>query len=57
MKRPADEGYADCIAAGAQGIIFGCTEVPLVFSHDDVPAPLFDTAKIHAAAAVTFALQ
>jgi len=41
---------------GAQGIILGCTELPLLINQEDVSVPLFDTTKIHASAAVNFAL-
>ena len=41
---------------GADGIILGCTELPLLIRAQDCPLPLFDTTKIHARAAVDFAL-
>jgi aspartate racemase len=41
---------------GAQGIILGCTELPLLIRPDDVFAPLFDTTRLHAEAAVKLAL-
>jgi len=44
------------IAQGAGGIILGCTELPLLIHPDDVRASLFDTTKLHAEAAVNFAL-
>lgn len=43
--------------AGAQGVILGCTEIPLLISQPDRPDfPMFDTAGLHVAAAVDFAL-
>jgi aspartate racemase len=42
---------------GAKGIILGCTEIGLLVTQADSPLPLFDTAKIHAKAAVDFALS
>jgi aspartate racemase len=42
---------------GAEGVIFGCTEIPLLISQHDCRIPVFDTTRIHAAAAVNFALQ
>ncbi len=39
-------------AAGAQGIVLGCTEIPLLIGQGDYPLPLFDSTAIHAAAAV-----
>ena len=45
------------VAAGAQGIVLGCTEIPLLLGNAaDSPVPLFDTTAIHAKAAVDFAL-
>jgi len=41
---------------GAQGIILGCTEIGLLVHQEDSPVPLFDTTRIHAEAAVQFAL-
>lgn len=45
------------VKRGAQGIILGCTEIPLIVSQEDYEIPLFDTTAIHARAAVDFALQ
>ncbi len=42
---------------GAQGIILGCTEIGLLIKPEDTPLPLFDTARIHALAAVDLALS
>ena len=44
------------IKRGAEGIILGCTEIPLLVSQRDSPVPVFDTTRIHAEAAVTLAL-
>ena len=44
-------------AAGAQGVIAGCTEIELLIGPDDVPVPYFPTTAIHAAAAAAFALD
>jgi aspartate racemase len=41
---------------GAEGIILGCTEIPLLISAKDIDIPLFDTTQIHSKAAVEFAL-
>lgn len=40
------------VAAGAQGIIGGCTEVPLLLDADDVAVPLTDSAEVLARACV-----
>ncbi|MCX5752282.1 MAG: amino acid racemase, partial [Candidatus Krumholzibacteria bacterium] len=42
---------------GAEGIVLGCTEIPLLVKQDDIDLPLFDTLDIHARAAVDFALR
>jgi aspartate racemase len=43
-------------AAGADGVIFGCTEVGLLLNPDDIDLPVVDTAVVHCEAAVDFAL-
>ncbi|KSB89941.1 aspartate racemase [Caulobacter vibrioides] len=43
-------------AAGAEGIILGCTEIMLLVGADDSPVPVFDTTTLHALAAVDRAL-
>lgn len=45
------------IAAGAQGIILGCTEICMLIGDVQFSVPLFDTTAIHAKAAVDFALD
>ena len=42
---------------GAQGVILGCTEIPLLIKQKDVKVPVFDTTRIHAEAAVKYALN
>jgi aspartate racemase len=42
---------------GADSLILGCTEVAMLLNAENVPMPVFDTAKIHAEAAVDFALS
>ncbi len=41
---------------GAEGVILGCTEIPLLISDSDVSIPTFNTTKIHAEKAVEWAL-
>ncbi len=41
---------------GAEGIILGCTEIPLLVNEADVGVSLFDTTTIHAEAALNYAL-
>jgi aspartate racemase len=42
---------------GAQGIVLGCTEIPLLVKQKDYGLPLFDTTDLHARAAVEYALR
>jgi len=42
---------------GAQGVVLGCTEIPLLVKQADVDMPVFDTTRIHAEAAVDWALR
>jgi len=42
---------------GAQGVILGCTEIPLLIKEKDVTIPIFNTTKIHAEKAVEWALK
>ena len=42
---------------GAQGVILGCTEIGLLVRQEDIETPLFDTTRIHALAAVQYALD
>jgi aspartate racemase len=44
------------ILEGAEGIILGCTEIPILIKQEDSKVPLFDTTLIHASAIVNFAL-
>jgi len=46
----------ELVSKGAQGIILGCTEIPLLIAQNQGDIPLFDTTKIHARAAVDYAL-
>ena len=41
---------------GAEGIILGCTEIPLLINQKDFTIPIFDTTQIHCLAAVDYAL-
>jgi len=45
------------IKVGAEGIILGCTEIPLLIKPEEISVPAFDTTSIHAQAAVEFALS
>jgi aspartate racemase len=47
----------ELIGRGAQGIILGCTEIPLLVKQEDCTVPVFDTTTIHAVKAVEVALD
>jgi aspartate racemase len=46
----------ELIGRGAEGIILGCTEIPLLIDQSDFSVPVFDTTKIHSDAIVSFML-
>ncbi|MDE2112267.1 MAG: aspartate/glutamate racemase family protein [Alphaproteobacteria bacterium] len=45
------------VARGAQGIVLGCTELPLILAPDDSPVPQFDTLALHAMVIADLALS
>ncbi len=61
IKQETKQAYISIINQlvkdGAEGIILGCTEIPLLINQQDVSVPVFDTTKIHSQAAVEFALS
>lgn len=44
------------ISSGVEGVILGCTEIPLLIKQEDVDVPVFDTTQIHAEAAIEMAI-
>jgi aspartate racemase len=44
------------VAAGAEGIIFGCTEIGMLLTPGEMPVPAFDSTVLHARQAVAVAL-
>lgn len=42
---------------GAEGVILGCTELPMLVNQTDCEIPIFDTTFLHAMAGVDYALQ
>ena len=60
VREESRRAYLEIIAGlagrGAQGVILGCTEIPLLVKPGDTALPLFDTTALHAKAAVDFAL-
>jgi aspartate racemase len=61
IKDESRAGYQKIIhklaERGAQGVILGCTEIPLLISEADAGLPLFDTTSLHAEAALNYALD
>jgi len=61
VRQEARQAYIkvidDLVKRGAEGVILGCTEIPLLIKEKDSPVPAFDTTALHAAAAVDFALS
>jgi len=61
IKETSKEQYKKIIKnlakKGAEGVILGCTEIPLLIKQEDVEVPLFDTTKIHAEFAVDYAIK
>jgi aspartate racemase len=45
------------IKQGAEGVILGCTEIPILIKQEDCLVPVFDTGLIHSLAAIHFVLQ
>lgn len=56
-RKRFQEIIAELASRGAEGIVLGCTEIPLLISQEDSPVPLFDTTLMHALRAVDFALS
>lgn len=56
-RKRVTEIIADQVSRGGQGIILGCTELPLLIGKKDLSVPVFDTTRIHAQAAVARALK
>jgi aspartate racemase len=45
------------VARGVEGIILGCTEIPMLISQNDFSIPVLDTTKIHSQAIVEYILS
>lgn len=60
IRAASKADYLDIVAEakqdGADGVIFGCTEVGLLIRPEDLDLPAFDTTELHARAALDFAL-
>ncbi|MEA3424534.1 MAG: aspartate/glutamate racemase family protein [Bacillota bacterium] len=58
LSEESKEKYVDIInGIDAEGVILGCTEIPLLIKQEDVSMPVFDTTAIHAIEAVDYALD
>ena len=61
IKQHSKEQYLGIIermiAQGVEAVILGCTEIGLLIHEQDSRVPLFDTTRIHAEAAVEYALK
>ncbi|WP_432667246.1 aspartate/glutamate racemase family protein [Wukongibacter baidiensis] len=60
LKQSSREKFKEIInklvSSGAEGIVLGCTEIPLLIKQEDVDVPVFDTMTIHSVSAVDFTL-
>jgi aspartate racemase len=62
VTEPSKQTYLDEVARGRQarqdidGLIMGCTEITMLIGQNDFDIPVFDTTRLHAEAAVEFAL-
>lgn len=61
IKKSSKDRYIEIInkliESGAEAVILGCTEIPLLIQQEDVKVPLYDTTTIHAEAAVEYSLK
>ncbi|MCK2217073.1 aspartate/glutamate racemase family protein [Actinomadura sp. ATCC 31491] len=60
LTESSRDAYARIVAGladdGAEGVILGCTEIELLIGEKDTPVPVLPSARLHAEAAVGFAL-
>ncbi|MCK4845235.1 MAG: amino acid racemase, partial [Candidatus Heimdallarchaeota archaeon] len=61
LKEESRTRYLEVIkrlqAEGAEGVILGCTEIPLLIKQEDCNIPVFDTTTIHALAVLKKAIK
>ncbi|MEM6717831.1 MAG: aspartate/glutamate racemase family protein [Bacteroidota bacterium] len=61
LKDSSRKAYVNIIERlqqeGAEGVILGCTEIPLLIKQENVSIPVFDTTTIHATKAMELALS
>ena len=51
------EIISELFSLGAEGVVLGCTEIPLLIKQEDFTSPVFNTTEIHSKAAVEYALK
>ncbi len=56
-KKEFQRIIADLHEAGAEGVILGCTEIPMLITQSDVDIPVFDTTALHVEAALKWVLN
>ena len=54
-RQTCERIITDMQAQGAQGVILGCTELPILLEKSNIPIPAFNTTQVHAWAAVEIA--
>ena len=61
LTEESRKGYLEIIdklvAEGAEGIVLGCTEIPLLIRQKDTSVKVFDTATVHAEKALQYAIH
>jgi aspartate racemase len=61
VREESRAAYVDVVRGlvgrGVGGVVLGCTEIELLLGPDDVDVPVFATTRLHARAAVDFALS
>jgi len=61
IRNESRERFREIISAlkddGAEGVILGCTEIPLLIQSEHSPIPVFDTTTLHAQMAVDWVLK
>lgn len=56
-RRAVEDIIHDLASRGAEGVILGCTELPMLLDPDELQIPILDTTQLHAAAAVARSLS
>lgn len=61
IKKESKEKFIEIanelVKNGAEGLILGCTEIPMLISEEDFSFPVFDTTKIHSEAIVSYIIS